>query len=435
MRSSSIFRSGCVLLAVAVFGGCGGGGSDSKKAQIRLLNVSPGYTSLDLYVNNGNSDTDVLKNSAVALEALSDYIKLDSDTYTIKFKRSGVTSTLLTASGQQLTDESHATYVAYGSNGHFAALKISEDVKDADDKKSTVTVLNTAEAGALDVYFTDASVNLSDATPQFGSVTSGSVSTGATLDSGTYRLRVTGAGDTTDIRLDVASVTLDSKKVVSVVLTSTQGGVLVNALILPQQGTLTTDHNTKARVRGANGIANGNAVTANVGGLSVLNGSAVGVIGSKYGQITAGSVAVTLGVDGNAVSVANQTLAAGGDYTLLVWSDATGTRTSLITDDNHLPSASGKAKIRVLNGMSGLGGPITLEVDFAPVAEGIAVGTAAAFAEVDTGTNAELDVRDSVTATLLKSLTSVSLQDAGVYTLFMSGGGTATVGSTVRKDR
>lgn len=435
MRSSSIFRSGCVLLALAVLGGCGGSDSDSEKAQIRLLNVSPGYTSLDLYVNNGDDDTDTLKAAGVALEGLGDYIKLDSDTYTIKFKRNGVTSTLLTASGQQLTDESHTTYVAYGSNGHFAALKIAEDVKDADDKKTTVTVLNTAEAGALDVYFTDASVDLGDATPQLGSITSGSISSSATLDSGTYRLRVTGAGDKTDIRLDVAGVTLNSKQVVSVVLTSTQGGVLVNALVLPQQGSLATNHNTKARVRGANGIANGTAVTATVGGLSVLNGSLVGATSIKYGQINAGSVGINLSVDGNPVSVANQTLAAGGDYTLLVWSDATGTRTSLITDDNHLPSASGKAKIRVLNGMSGLGGPITTYVDFAPIAEGVDLGTASTYAEVSTGSEAQLDVNNAVTAAPLKTLTSVSLQDAGVYTLFMSGGGTAAVGAVVRKDR
>jgi hypothetical protein len=424
-----------VLLALAVLGGCGGSDSDSEKAQIRLLNVSPGYTSLDLYVNNGDDDTDTLKAAGVALEGLGDYIKLDSDTYTIKFKRNGVTSTLLTASGQQLTDESHTTYVAYGSNGHFAALKIAEDVKDADDKKTTVTVLNTAEAGALDVYFTDASVDLGDATPQLGSITSGSISSSATLDSGTYRLRVTGAGDKTDIRLDVAGVTLNSKQVVSVVLTSTQGGVLVNALVLPQQGSLATNHNTKARVRGANGIANGTAVTATVGGLSVLNGSLVGATSIKYGQINAGSVGINLSVDGNPVSVANQTLAAGGDYTLLVWSDATGTRTSLITDDNHLPSASGKAKIRVLNGMSGLGGPITTYVDFAPIAEGVDLGTASTYAEVSTGSEAQLDVNNAVTAAPLKTLTSVSLQDAGVYTLFMSGGGTAAVGAVVRKDR
>jgi hypothetical protein len=238
-----------------------------------------------------------------------------------------------------------------------------------------------------------------------------------------------------NIRLDVPSVTLDSKKVVSVVLTSTQGGVLVNALVVPQQGTLGTNHNTKARVRAANGIANGTAVTATIGGLSVLSSQPVGVIGNKYGQIDAGSVAVNLAIDGNPMPVANQTLAAGGDYTLLVWNDAAGTRTSLITDDNHLPSASAKAKIRVLNGMSGLGGPITLNVDFAPIADEVELGTTSTFAEVTSGSETRLDVNDAVTSAPLKTLTSVSLQDSGVYTLFMSGGGTADVGGTVRRDR
>jgi hypothetical protein len=434
MRSSSIFRSGCVLLVLAVLGGCGGSSGDSNQAHIRLLNVSPGYTSLDLYVNNGDSDTDTQKASSVGLEALTDYISLDSDTYTLKFKRAGVTSTLLAASGQELTDDSHATYVAFGSTGKFAIQKISEDVKDADDKKSTVTIINTAEAGGVDVYFTDTDVDLSDTTPQFSSVASGSPSSAATLDSGTYRLRVTGTGDNTDLRLDVPSVTLDSKKVVTVILTSTQGGVLVNALVLPQQGSLTTNHNTKARVRAANGIANGSAVTASIGGLNVLAGQPVGVIGNKYGQIDAGSVGVTLSVDGNPVSVANQTVTAGGDYTLLVWSDSTGTRTSLITDDNHEPSASNKTKIRLLNGMSGLGGPISLNVDFGPVVDNVALGTASPFSEVTSGSETRLDINNAITSTTLTTLTGVSLQESAVYTVFMSGSGTAP-GSTVRRDR
>jgi hypothetical protein len=422
------------LLALAALGGCGGSSGDSNKVHIRLLNVSPGYTSLDLYVNNGDSDTDDQKASGVALEALTDYVTLDSDTYTLKFKRAGVTSTLLSAGGQQLTDDSHATYVAFGSTGKFSVQKISEDVKDADANKSTVTIINTAEAGGVDVYFTDTDVNLSDTTPQFSSVASGSPSSAGTLDSGTYRLRVTGAGDNMDLRLDVPGVTLESKKVVTVILTSTQGGVLVNALVLPQQGSLTVNHNTKARVRAANGIANGTSVTASIGGLSVLSGQPVGVIGSKYGQIDAGSAAVNLSVDGNPVSVANQTLTAGGDYTLLVWSDSSGTRTSLITDDNHEPSASTKTKIRLLNGMSGLGGPISLNVDFGPVVDGVEVGKASAFAEVASGSDTRLDINNAVTSQTLTTLTGVSLQQSAVYTVFMSGSGTAP-GSTVRRDR
>jgi hypothetical protein len=235
--------------------------------------------------------------------------------------------------------------------------------------------------------------------------------------------------------MDLASVTLESKKVTTLILTATQGGVLVNAVLLPQQGSLAVNRNTKARVRGANGVASGTAVTAKVGSATVLNAVGVGVIGSKYGQIDAGSAAITLSVDGTPVAVENQTLAPGGDYTLLVWNNANGTQASLITDDNRLPSTAGKAKMRLLNGMSAFGGAITLSVDFAPIAEGILLGEVSDYTEVDGGTDSALDVTNSATTANLLTRSSVSLVDGAVYTLFMSGGGTATVGGTLRKDR
>ena len=253
----------------------------------------------------------------------------------------------------------------------------------------------------------------------------------ATIDSGDYRLRVTGASDSDDVRLDVANITLDSRQVVSLILTATQGGVLVNALLLPQQGSLTKFANTQARIRGVAGTTSG-PVVMRVGGVGVLNG-AVGVVGN-YAQVEAGSVAVSLTVNGVGVAVPNQTLVAGGEYTLLAWSNADGTQTTLIDDDNRLPTASSKAKIRVMNGLSTLNAPITLSVNFAPIAEAIALGQASAFTEIDDGSDYQLDVTDTATAANLLTKTSVTLQSASVYTLFMSANG-ATVSGTLRKDR
>ena len=70
-----------------------------------------------------------------------------------------------------------------------------------------------------------------------------------------------------------------------------------------------------------------------VGNVGMLNG-AVGVVGN-YAQVEAGTVAVTLTVNSVAVAVPNQTLVAGGEYTMLAWSDADGTRTTLIGEDNR----------------------------------------------------------------------------------------------------
>ena len=430
MRSRSCLYPILAALTALSLSGCDSGGG-SGRTQVRLMNASPGYTSLDLYANTADDDTDQQRIAGVAYDTVSSYTELESGTYNVKFKRSSFTSTLQTASGKQLADDTHHTFVAFGSTGHFSSLQVGDDVTPPDSGRAKVQVLNVAEAGTLDVYLTESSVSLDDATPVVSGVAPGTSSAASTIDSGDYRLRVTGTSDSDDVRLDVANLTLDSRQVVSLILTATRGGVLVNALLLPQQGSLTKFANTQARIRGVAGTTSG-PVVMRVGGVGVLNG-AVGVVGN-YAQVEAGSVAVNLTVNGVAVAVPNQTLVAGGEYTLLAWSNADGAQTTLIDDDNRLPTASGKAKIRVLNGLSTLSAPITLSVNFAPIAEAIALGQASAFTEIDDGSDYQLDVTDTATAANLLTKTSVTLQAASVYTLFMSANG-ATVSGTLRKDR
>ena len=412
------------------------GGSDEGNAKIRLLNVSPGYQSLDLYVNDGSDDAeDEMELEAVAYNAMSDYADVDEATYSLKLRRSGVSSTLYTLSNSKLVDDSHTVLVTYGSNGHFGALLYNEDTSDAEAGESKILIINTGEAGSLDVYLTEESVSLEDATPQFSSITHGAQASAVIVDSGTYRVRVTGAGDSTDLRLDLSSVTFPEKEVTAVVLTATQGGVLVNAMMLPQQGSPTLLNNSKARIRGAVGIANGTGVTAKVGSVSLLSNASVGVISSRYSQVEAGAATVAVSVDGSPISVPAATLAAGGDYTLLVWSNSSGAQTTLITDDNRLPVTSGKAKIRAINSVSGLEVPITLAVDYSPIIEGISLGLASSFVEVDGGLEYQFDVSNTDTGVNLFTRTGTSLQTSGVYTMFMHGGGVTVVGATLRKDR
>ncbi|MBX5459903.1 MAG: DUF4397 domain-containing protein [Steroidobacteraceae bacterium] len=424
-----------LLFLLLLLSACDGGGGDSPAAQVRLLNVSSGYDSLDMYVNNDNddADSDQLQVQAVAFGALSDYASLDPDTYSLKFRRNGVSSTLRTLSGQQLAEDTHATYVASGSSGRFLIQRIDEDVTEPDAGYTRVNVVNAAEAGSIDVYLTDPGVALDDATPELSGIVYGG-SSDTTLDSGTYRLRITGAGDSNDIRLDIPELELGSAQVLSIVLTATPGGVLVNAILLPQQGSITTYANTKARVRAAAAVANGTTVGVSMGGVKLLSSTITGVIGTRYEQVEAGTVSVSANVDGVPVTVPNQTLQAGVDYTFLVYSDASGTRTVLFQDDNRVPSSDSRTKIRVMNGLSAMAVPITLSLDFFPVSEAIAVGQVSPYSEVDPGADYQLDVYNSNTAENLHSRDDVDLAAAGVYTLFVyeSGGG---VKSTLRKDR
>jgi hypothetical protein len=424
------------MLAAAVvsLSGCGG---SSGTASIRMLNVSTGYSSLDLYAsNNGNTNpTYTSQLQGVAYETLSNYAAIGSGTYSLEFRNSGSSSALATDGSENLTDGSHNTYVGYGSSGNFATVKISEDQSSANSGYTKVTVINASEAGNVDVYLTDSTTDLVNASPVASNIATGGSST-ITVTSGNYRLRVIGTADTTDLRADVAQVAFNSTTVNSLLLTSTTGGMLVNVSLLPQQGSLSTYNTTQARIRGAVGIANGTTVNATVSGSNILTNATVGVIGGTYTLVDSGSLPITLNVDGAPVSIPNQTLAAGADYTFLVWSNASGTQTSLIADVNTLPaSLASKSRVRLLNGMSGLGDPLTLLVNFQTGATGVTLGTASAQAQFTSGTDNEVDVIDTNTSATLLTKTTLTLDAGGVYTMFMAGGGKSPVNGTLRKDR
>jgi len=240
------------LVLVLELAGCGGKG-DGKggDAKIRLLNLSSGYSTLDMITNldEDDNDEDETQASSVALDAISAYATLDADTYTIKLKRTGSGSILRSFTGQQLVADTVNTYVGYGEVGQFGALLIDDTADPADAGSNKLSVANVSSAGALDVYLTDASTNLTDTTPVLSSV--GSSLASLSTDSGTRRLRVTAAGDNTDVRLDIDSFSLPDKGVGTLILTSTQGGTLANAVYLPQGGDPARILNSKARLRGA----------------------------------------------------------------------------------------------------------------------------------------------------------------------------------------
>ena len=138
-------------LTAAALNGCG----NKHQAQVRMLNTSIGYQSLDLYVNKNGDSTESELDSSVGYESLTGYSSIDSGKYEVDFRIHGDSSNLEDISSDNFTDDTHATYVAYGTSGNFGTLKVGEDVGDQDSGKSGVQLFNIAQAGSLDVYLTD----------------------------------------------------------------------------------------------------------------------------------------------------------------------------------------------------------------------------------------------------------------------------------------
>jgi hypothetical protein len=223
--------------------------------------------------------------------------------------------------------------------------------------------------------------------------------------------------------------------VVSIILTDTTGGTLVNAVVLPQQGEPATFENTNVRIRGAVGLSAGSAATVSVGGTSILaSRPARSYIADAYTTLAAGSVPVSVSLDNTTVASGTVTLEPGGDYTLVVWDIGGATQLTLVADDNHV-SAADTAKLRLINGASGLAAPLTLSVDYSPVAEYIDVGAASGYYdELGASTQYRLDVTNAQTLATLLTREDVTFQDGHVYTLFLAGTASAVVG-TLRRDR
>ncbi len=417
-----------LLLAGIFLNGCS---SSKGNAQIRVLNTSIDYSSLDLYLDNGSTNTREI--AAAAYGTLTSYLGVGAASYTVEFTSNNVQSSLKSVS-ENLAKNTHRTYVAYGNSGKFGTLEILEDQDQPSSSYTKVELVDAApDAGNVDVYLTDPSVDLSNSSPTFSSVAGGTIASSGfvSLSSGTYRLRVTAAGSQTDIRLDsVTGITFSSLEILSIVVTGTSGGVLVNATVIPQQGTQTVVNTPYARVRGAAGIPSGSNLTATLGGTNLLGAAAANTV-SQYTLVTAGAPTLNLTLNGTALPASSQTITAGADYTVLVLNGAgvSGTTTTLITDDNRLPSSSAYAKIKLVNAMSALGDPLTLNVNYTPVASAIALGDGSSSTAVTAGTNTELDTVDATTSTTLYTNTTATLTGSAVYDLFMFGSSASTVGA------
>jgi S-adenosylmethionine/arginine decarboxylase-like enzyme len=408
---------------------------NQESAAVRVLNVSRGYSSLDLLTNNSDdTGTDTARFTGITRGAASAYGALKAGTYTFKFRRSGASGNLA-ASAVTLNESAHVTYVAYGATNQFGLVRISDDIEVPDAGYTKVQVLNTTPGQNLDVYLTSPADALDDVLATVANAAPGVMAATKLLTSGNYRLRVTAPGSKTDIRLDVPLVTLASQGVVTLVLTDTVGGIPVGAVMLPQQAQPEVFDNVSARIRGAVGLASGSAVTVSINGTNILTRRpARSFIADSYTTLAAGNVPVTVYVDDVAVLAGTQPLQPGRDYTLLVTDSAGTPHITLVEDDNHIPPA-GYARLRLLNGMSGLAAPLTLSVDYGPIAEYIDVGTASDFAELVQDTDYRLDLANAQTLAPLLTRESITLKDGGVYTFFAAGGGASVVVGTLRKDR
>lgn len=401
------------------------GGNNSGSAKVRLLNASPGYSSLDLYVD------DAKKCSSVAYGSVSGYADCDSGSFSTALTSAGSSTELVTTS-RTYSKDTHYTVVAYGWAGALKSAMITEEENAADSGKMSFRVVNMAsDAGSVDVYLTASGDVLDSSTPVQSSVGGGTSTSYGTVATGTYRLRITAAGDTSTLLLDVDGVSFNSKGVYNLVLTPTSGGALVNGILLEQQGSATQYLNTQARVRVISALTGGQTVGLSLDSTTILPTTTSPGVQSPYVLVDAGTYAINASVAGNSLGSSSVTVAAGSDTTLIVTgSSVSDAKVTVVADDNRLPTTSGNYKIRLIHASDSLAGyPVTLTVSLNALFSGVqfaptqyASSSASTYVSKAAVSNAVIAVTVPGTGQTIYSTTAsdgVALASAKVYTVFV----------------
>jgi hypothetical protein len=415
-------------LAVTLLSACGGNSDDDGGVgQVRLINATTDYASLDLYA----SDSKV--SSAVAQDSAGTYVSLTAATTNFKLKRADSTITSL-STDRTVTGGISNTLVAYTTNSVLRTAYMTDNESAPTAGYTSVRVFNTSyEAGSVDVYLTSVGGTLDDVSALNSGLAGERFSGFTEVSAGTYRLVVTAYGDKTDVRLDIPSVTLSNQQVVTFILTTTPGGVLLHGLRVDQGGAPVAHKNVSARVRLLAGTTANGSVAATVNGVTLATGLRSPTVGA-YALVPAGALATSITVNGTNVPTSGLTASPGADLTLMVLGAPGAPSVTLLADDNKPPLTSTYAKLRLVHAVNGLASTITLTADYSAVATDVSFAGASTPMQIPASTTYRLEATSPLSASAIYLATDVTLQATRVYTVFMFGDDTAPIG-VLRRDR
>ena len=418
-----------LALCIPLLHACGG---SSDEGHVRLVNASTDYSTISLY-ESGNS-----LGGAVAANTVGAYADVSPDTYDFDLRTAGSSSTAASVSQAVVTGD-HFTLVGYVDAGALKVATLTDDEDKPVSGYASLRIFNAAPAVAasVDVYVTStACASLTSAVSPVATAVAGLqdgyAAVVAASSGSSWHVCVTGTGDRTDLRLDIPALTLSSQQIATLILTKTGGGVLMNGLLLNQQGTLTSYANTAARVRLVADAAAGGTVSASANG-TTLGASYASPTVSAWRTVTAGDLALTLSIDGVAITKTGLSVAAGGDYSLLVAGTASAPTINLLTDDDSAPtSTSLPVRMKFVNGLNGGAGSAMLTSSGVVVGDSVAFGAASDEANI-AASSAAADLQVTSAGTTLWEVSGQTLTSGNVYTVFLLGDATAVRG-VVRVD-
>jgi len=373
---------------------CGHSSNNTAPADVRLVNTAP--TPVTMTLNGGYPLT------GIATDSASGYAQVPAGTYTVSVSSTNGSLNPSSQTAALGTNEGYTT-IAYARGNSVYSSTITDNLAVPAVGFSTLDVANVSpDAGPLDVYLLPpGTTSLTPSfSPNFIGVSYQAQSTATTFTSGSWNVIVTGTGNQSDVRLSLTgangtgAIALTSQFVGNLALTDTPGGTLVNAVVIQQgQQNVVGYPNAQSRLRLMSSVATTSAVILTTSGGTVI-GPTYAPSQSGYIVVPAGETIATVTVAGTAITAPAGVLAAGNDYSVLVYTNTVpASVATLFTDSNQLNIRS--ASVRVINGAVTPADGVSVSYGGLPIANTITLGNTSSYYGLQPSSSAVLTVNGS----------------------------------------
>ena len=409
----------CVFaILLAACSSSGGGGSGTN---IRVVNVVPDAAAINVTVG----DTALVTN--LAFQGLTLYTSVDSGNQEFKVSANGGQSNAIDTT-LNLNSSANYTYVVFNPVTITTALLIVDSgIAQPASGTFAFRVINCASGiGAVDVYLTPPGTDINSTSPTTANVTLGSVGAILTPNAGTLELRITSAG-TKDVIFDTPAQNFVSQSEYQIVVYTVGSARLVQVAFLniDDTGTGQIENNLLAEYKVVNASQVGSPLNVLVdGNLQLSNIPYAGV--SNYVVANAGSRSFTVqaqSTPGSNLLTLVDTLNPATD-TSIVLNGTAGALVGTVLNDNNLPPAAARARVRFVNSSPDLG-PVDVYVNFSKQVSNLATNTASSYIEVTAdsvvGTSYEFDFNIAGTTTPVLKLPNTTIIAAHTYTIYVIG--------------
>jgi hypothetical protein len=438
-------RDFCALLGLGALGlaGCGGEGvgASANNTRIRVLNLMPDATSMQLQLDD---DTPIV--SGLPFEGIAEYQTVTDGVREFKVSVDNGASLLIDITGTLLLGVDY-TYIVYGPvEAAHSTLVVDTTILTPDGGTFAMRVINLANtAAAVDIYLTNPGVDLGATAAALRGATYTQVTAFLPVtNQANFEFRIT-PNNTKDVVFDALNVNFDDKSIVQMVVFATGSSQLVRAAILNIDGLgMTTGGSGQVydSLLAALKFINASSVPAPVnvfvdGVVLLANVPFAGV--SNYQTILAGPHTVTVqsaATPGADLISIDTSLTPASDTSIVV-SGPPGALQALVMQDNNLPAALGRARIRFVNSSPDLAA-MDVYVSFVKQFTNVLSNSATAYIELAadaTGmTSYEFDFNVAGTTNRVLALPGVILTTGITYTVYVVGPAAALQGVVAADD-